>query len=76
MASGVDPTMVQFVQVPVKTPGDGGWGQTWIKSMVWSQHTHDVRSVVYVGENCVVSAGQSPKKMFEDIIFCGIFFSK
>ncbi|KAL5021741.1 hypothetical protein ScPMuIL_000896 [Solemya velum] len=45
--SGIDPTVVQFELTPISTETDR---KAWVSSLVRTQHTHDVRALVFAGK--------------------------
>lgn len=53
-AAGIDPVQVQFELLPVSASSD--W-TVWQRSTVRAHHTHDVRSLVMMG-NMVISGGE------------------
>jgi len=51
LSSGADPSLIQFECVSEVS------GDKWVRTAAKSQHTHDVRSLVYTGSH-IVSAGE------------------
>ncbi|KAK3576371.1 hypothetical protein CHS0354_018919 [Potamilus streckersoni] len=58
--SGIDPSLVQFDFTTTKAESD--W-KMWVKSVVHSQHTHDVRALT-TADNFVVSGGVDTNLIF------------
>jgi hypothetical protein len=61
--SGIDPAIVQLDFVKVNEADDF---KSWIKSNVYYNHTHDVRSIL-VADNQLISAGVDTKIVFKGI---------
>ncbi len=61
--SGIDPSIVQLDYVVVNETENY---KSWVKSNVYYNHTHDVRSIL-VADNQLISAGVDTKIVFKNI---------
>ena len=62
--SGIDPSIVQLDYITVKESEDY---KSWVKSSVFCQHSHDVRSLLVANRNVLISAGVDTKIIFKSI---------
>ena len=61
--SGIDPSIVQLDYVTVNESENY---KSWVKSNVYYNHTHDVRSIL-IANNQLISAGVDTKIVFKNI---------
>lgn len=61
--SGIDPSIVQIDFV---TTADNENYKTWVKSSIYYNHTHDVRSIL-IADNQLISAGVDTKIVFKPL---------
>ncbi len=61
--SGIDPAIVQLDYIRINEADDF---KSWVKSNVYYNHTHDVRSIL-IADDQLISAGVDTKIVFKSI---------